>query len=251
MVKLDSALGLLLMISCLLFIISYAMLIFSGINPFIALLWNVISSFDINLDILPTAAATQPLVLAASLVDAFIFAILAVVLATMFFDLLKQINIRKRFVMSRIRRIEQHVIIVPYNSFASNMAKELAAIGQKSIIITETEAEAHQLYKRNELALVGDPKRADIFSLAEIGKAKYVIACSDNDLDNALIAITAKSANARARIIARVSNLDNISKISSAGAYRMIMPEITAGAEMGDTIVAMSFKQQVPLQHEG
>ncbi len=60
-------------------------------------------------------------------------------------------------------------------------------------------------------------------------------------MQNALISVTAKSANARAKIISRVTDYDNISKIKSAGAFRMIMPEITTGTEIGKEIVKKVF----------
>ncbi len=226
-----------------LFIISFALLIVSGIDPRLAFVWNVLSSLDINFNFLPATAASQPLVLLASLLDAFTFAVVAVALATMFFDGIKQLNLTKRVVLSRVRRIKQHIIMVPYNSFAQSLSKELEANGQKIVIITDSEAEARKLYKRGELAIVADPKDIESFKAAGIERARYVVACSDEDIQNALIIITAKTANSRAKIISRANDFDNVPRLRTAGAYRMIMPEVSTGIEIGEEIIKRAISQ--------
>ncbi|MFI5412730.1 MAG: potassium channel family protein [Candidatus Micrarchaeales archaeon] len=231
----------LITLASLLFVVTYLMLIASGVDPFIALIWNVLASLDVNFALLPSTLISKPFVLLASFLDAFIFALFAVALAAIFFDFIKQINIKKRFVISKIRKVKQHIIIVPFNNFALSLAKELKAAGQTCVIITENETDSHRVYRQNDLAIVGDPKNIEAYNIAGIGRAKYVIACADEDLQNALISVTAKSANARAKIISRVTDYDNISKLKSAGAFRMIMPEVTAGTELGGEIIKRIF----------
>jgi voltage-gated potassium channel len=233
----------LLTIAGLIFAVSFLLLVAAGVNPFIAMIWNVLASLDVGYAIIPQNFVSTPLVLFANLLDSFTFALIAVVLAAFFFDFIKQINIRKRFVMSRVSRMKNHIIIVPYNNFAMSLHKELKDAGEKCVIITEKESDAHRIYRQNDLAVVGDPKRVEAFTIAGIGRAKYVIACADEDLQNAMITVTAKSANARAKIISRVNNIESISKLGSAGAFRMIMPEITTGTEIGDEIVKRVMKE--------
>jgi voltage-gated potassium channel len=226
----------LLAVALVLFAISYLMLVLSGANPFIALIWGLLSSFDVGLSILPTSVSAQPLAFIASLLDAFIFALITVVIAALFFDFIKQINLTKRMVISRIKNIKQHIILVPYNQFAYNLNKELKSIGEKTVIITTNEVDAQKLYRGGDLAIVADPKNIETFLASGIGRAKFVIACDDDDVQNALISITAKSANPKAKIISRIANLDDISKLKNSGALRMIMPEVSTGLEIGNEI---------------
>jgi voltage-gated potassium channel len=227
----------LLGIAAVLFFVSFVMLVFAGVNPAIALVWNVMASLDVVFDILPPALVSQNLVLAATLLDAFVFALLAVVLATTFFEIIKQINLQKRFVMAKIRNMKQHIIIVPYNSFAYSLNKELKTLGQKTVLITDNEAEAHRLYRRGELVVVANLKSIETFKIANIATAKYTVACSEDDIENALICMTAKTASPRSRIIARVSDFDDIAKLNRAGAFRLIMPEVTAGNDIGEELI--------------
>lgn len=226
--------------SLALFAIAYLLTVASGLNPLLAFFWNLLSAFDINLQLLPDSLVTSPAILLASLVDSLVFALMAVALASYFFEFVKQINIRNRFVLSKVRRLQQHVIIVPYNDFAHALAKDLESSNVKSVIIVQTEADAHKLYRLGIPAIVGNSKAVDAFNIAGIDRAKYVIAASDDDIENAMITVTAKSANARARIISRVERFEDIAKLDSAGAYRMIMPEVTAGTELAETIAGRS-----------
>lgn len=235
--RFNSPTVLLFLIAVIMFVVSLVMLLAAGIGFGTSFTWNVLSSLDVNFDLLPNTVITNPFVLAASFIDSLIFALLAVTFAAMFYEAIKHINIHRRVAMSRINRMKQHVILVPYNNFAHHVSKELKAQGIETVVITDDENEAQKLYRQNALTVVGSPKDIETFNVAQIGKAKYVIACSDDDIDNALITVTAKSANARAKIISRVTALENISKIGSAGAYRMIMPEVTAGEELGREIV--------------
>ena len=227
----------LLSVALMIFGISYLMVVFSGANPFIALIWSLLAAFDVGFDILPATVSSQPLVLVASLLDAFTFALITVVIAATFFSFIKQINLTKRVVISRIRTIKQHIIIVPYNKFAHSLNKELKSIGEKTVIVVTNESDARKLYRRGDLAVVADPKNIETFFASGIGRSKYVIACDDDDVQNALISITAKSANPKARIISRISNLDNMGRLKNAGAGRMIMPEVSTGIDMGNEIV--------------
>ncbi len=228
---------LLLLISATLWTVSYGLLIIAGVAPLIALVWNVLSSLDINFDLLPAAVANTAPILAASLIDAFVFAIAAVALAALFLDTIKRVDFRRRHVVSKVKRLKGHVILAPYNQFAENICKELSAAGIKCVFLTADEMEAHRLYRKNELVLIGDPKAVDIFRMANIENAKYVIACSNDDLQNALIVVTAKSASAKTKIISRVTAMENIAKLGTAGAFRMIMTEVAAGQEIGEELV--------------
>jgi voltage-gated potassium channel len=172
----------------------------------------------------------------ANLLDAFVFALLAVAIATIFFRFINGIDLGRRGALARIKRMKEHVIIAPYNGFASALMKELKPSGVPFVVITDNEAEAHKLYEKKVPAIIGIVASSDAFRTAGIGKAKLVIACDDNDTQNALICVTAKSANPRIRLLSRVSRLDSIPKLSKAGAHRMILPEVVTGTKLGEEI---------------
>ncbi|MCL5430640.1 MAG: NAD-binding protein [Candidatus Marsarchaeota archaeon] len=235
--KITSTLIVLALMAVALFTVSFAFLLMAGVPVLDALVWNILSSLDVGFNLFSPLMADNPFIFSASLIDAFVFAITAVVLAAIFSDLIRQFNIRRRFVMSKVRRIKNHVIIVPYNSFTKSINKEIKKLGEKTVIVVDNEDDAAKLYRQGELVIVGSTKSIEVFELAGIGRAKYVIAGSDDDVENALISVTAKSANARAKIVARAKHIDSLPKLTSAGAFRMLMPEMAAGTEIGEEIV--------------
>ncbi len=221
-----------------LFAISVALTYYAGFGILIALSWNLLSVLDVNGNLLQFGpSVSDPFVFGASLLDAFIFALLTVLLAAVFFNFIKQINIRARVTVSRIKKLNGHVIIVPANPFAIALLNELDGSNIDRVVIAASEHDASQLHDRKELMIVGDPKTMDAFSAANVQHAKFVIACSKDDVENAMIAVTAKSINPKAKVIARVSKSDDIPKLGRAGAYMTMMPEIAAGEAISKEIL--------------
>jgi voltage-gated potassium channel len=223
-------------IALLLVAVSVLLTVYAGINPIIAVIWNVLSALSINYEMLPQNATATPLILTATAIDAFVFALFAVVLATMFLDFIRSFDFKRRLVAKKIRKLKNHVILAPDNPFARALAKELDISGIPHVTISEKEEEAHRLYRINELALVGDPKDVEAYLNANVAQAMAVVACGEDDTVNALISITAKDVSPGIKIIARTSSVDDLPRLGKAGCSRMIMPEVSAGEELGKEI---------------
>ncbi|MDE1868460.1 MAG: NAD-binding protein [Candidatus Micrarchaeota archaeon] len=222
----------------ILFALSVALTWASGTDLFAALLINLLGSLQVYYGIVTIQhPLTDPLLLVANLIDTVIFAMLTVILAAWFYEFISGFSIRGRGVRGRLKSMHEHIIVVPYNPFAATLLKEFKGSGIKAVTIATNRRELLPLYKLNELAISGDIKESGTFEAAGISKAKYVIACSDDDLQNALITITAKTANPKVRIITRVTKEDDIPKLDMAGAYKMILPEVTAGEKIGEEIL--------------
>jgi Trk K+ transport system NAD-binding subunit len=64
------------------------------------------------------------------------------------------------------------------------------------------------------------------------------VACSDDDIKNSMIAISAKAVGSKVKIITRVAKEENIPKLSRSGVYKCIMPEAAAGDRMSESIIS-------------
>ncbi|MGI0100218.1 MAG: NAD-binding protein [Candidatus Micrarchaeaceae archaeon] len=219
-----------------LFVSSFVITIAAGVPPGVAIVDNSLDALQIDYNLISLGAASNPLILISELLDAAILPFLTVVLAAWFFDVIRNINIRERIVLSRIRKLRGHVIVVPYNSFAKYLLGQLRAAGIKSVTITESKNEIGQVYKDGELAIYGDIRSVETFGSAGIDKASYVVACSKEDIQNAIVAITAKTANSDIDIIARANKEENIDRLEKAGARKTVFGESTAGEDMGNEI---------------
>ncbi|HVC58504.1 MAG TPA: NAD(P)-binding protein [Candidatus Acidoferrales bacterium] len=219
-----------------LFVLSTSLTMYAGVTPVLAIITNVFQSLQIPYNIISYTAAATPFELAANLMDTVVFALLTVILATWFYDFITSVSIKERLVLSRIRKLKEHVIVAPYNAFGKELMRNLKEAGIDAVVMANNRSELLSLVHQNELAVVGDIKLRDSFEAAGIASARYIIAASDDDLENALIAITAKTVNPHVRIISRVNKEENIPKLDIAGAYKMIMPEITAGELIGEEL---------------
>ena len=224
-------------VAMIMFAISVILTILAGIDPGIALIWNVLASLYISYNLIPNSMLANPLIFTSSLLDALVFALFAVFLATWFIDIIRSINITEYLILSKVKRLKGHVIVAPFNEFSRVLAEELLKGGFKFVVIANNEVEAARLYGRKMLAVVGEVRTEDSFKAAGIDRASYLIACDDDDVKNALIAISARDANPNVKVISRVIEEENLQKLDKAGASWVVIPGVTAGKRMGDEIV--------------
>jgi voltage-gated potassium channel Kch len=244
MINLKRARYTLIAIVLVLYLSAIAITLYAGQSIQIAIIDNSLDALQVGYNLISLAAASNPLILTSKLLDALVLPILAAISAAWFFDFINSVNLGERIVLSKLKRMEDHVIIVPYNSFAKTLMKELKDAGFKVAVIAENKREMAQLRGQNELAFNGDIKLIETFDVAGIQKARCLIACSKDDVQNALITITAKTANPHIRIIARVTSEENISGLLTAGAKKVVIPERTVGIDIGNELTKVALEKK-------
>lgn len=227
----------LMLIVITLFIASLILSIAAGVGIGTALIENSLDSLQVSYYFVNFGEASNIFFFMSKLLDASIFPLLTVLLASWFFDFINNFNFKERIILSRIRKLKGHVIVVPYNGFAKALLSRLKEQGIKSVTITQNRRELKQLYKEDHMAINGDLRSVDTFEFAGIGKSLCVIACSKDDMQNALISITAKTANPDINVIVRANKEDDLYRLEKAGAYKTILAETTAGIDIGNEIV--------------
>ena len=237
MVTLKSAWVTVVLAAFSLFIISNLLTIYSGLAPLPAFIENVLGSLQVDYYIFNPGMQNNPYVLASDFINSIVFVLITVVLASWFFEFIANLSIRRGIVLSRISKAKNHVIVAPFTQLAKELMLEFKKAGIKAVFITEDKEDLADLYAKNEMVLVGSLKSMKVFESAGIKRAKYVVACSEDDLQNTLIAITAKNANPNIKVISRVRDESDIPKLSIAGAYWMVKPEIAAGAKVADELI--------------
>lgn len=233
----DNRISMLVLLSIVLFAVAVIFTTIAGVPLIQSLVWNSLSAFDIIYYILPVKYASTPLIFLASMLDVFVFALMAVWLAGMFFKLVRSIDIQKRTINSKIKKLNSHIIITPFNSFADQLIKRLNTTNLKYVVITEKEKTAELLLKEGVLTVINEPSSVDTFIDAGIEKAKFVVLCSNDDAQNIIISMAAKAANRRIPIISRIADINNISHMNLAGAYKIVAPEEVSGKRLAEEVV--------------
>lgn len=226
----------LIVIVLLLFLAALILSVAAGVSPQEALVENALDSVQVSYTLVQFSSAENLLFLVSKVLNSVIFPILTVILAVWFFDFINNVNFREGLVLAKIKNLQNHVIVVPYNSFAKSFLQELKDSGIKAVTIVENKKELVHLYKENELAIEGDPRSVKIFETAGIDNARCVVACSKDDIQNALASITAKTARPDVEVFVKANKEENIDRLERAGAYKTILAESTAGKEVGEEI---------------
>ena len=227
---------LVIIVALALFVASNILMLLAHVPFGIAVTQSLLEALQVNYLLIPQDMLSNALLVVADILNVFVFALFSVVFAAWFYQFMSNVRVREKIALSKIRGLSGHVIVVPFNGFAKLLMSELRSKGIKAVTITSDRNALARIYDAKELALPGDIKYADAFDSVGIGRASFVVACSDNDMQNAMIAITAKTANPHIGIIAKVSSEADIPKLNIAGAYKLIMPEVIAGESVGNEI---------------
>lgn len=219
------------------FAVAVALTVIGGVGFADALVWNTLGSLSIVFYTLPEQSAGNIFVLVANLLDVFVFALITVLLASVFYDALRGSGMHERRVLKRIRALRGHTIIAPYNAFAQTLVDRFKGSEARCVVITRDQKSAARLNREGVLAIAGNPDSTEMLDAAGIANAKYVVACSDKDLENTLISIAAKATNSGVRIISKLAAQENMPKLSRAGTYKLVMPELAAGAALADAVL--------------
>jgi voltage-gated potassium channel len=136
----------------------------------------------------------------------------------------------------QIAKLEDHVVVCGAGSTGSHAIEELMDYKIKTVAIDmsrdrlEDLAEKHpgDLFKYVE----GDATDDDVLIEASLSQARGVVAALADDKDNLFVVVSARQMNARARIVARGSDLQILEKLKKAGADTVVSPNYIGGMRM-------------------
>ncbi|MDA0333840.1 MAG: NAD-binding protein [bacterium] len=137
-------------------------------------------------------------------------------------------------VMSKFQKTIDHVVVCGYSDVTESIADELRENDVPFLIIEDREAIAHVLKGRGFDVLLGDAAETRTLEQANLPQAAAVIAATDSDATNILIAITARNLREAAqhyrfRILVRVEHEENVAKVLQIGVDDVISPSTLGG----------------------
>ena len=180
-----------------------------------------------------------------------VVAYLVSVLSTFIFDG----ELRKLFHMYRtdqeIKRFSGHVIVCGFGRNGRKAYHELRNNGARVVVIEQDESLIRNLSDGRTgedydgdgaaggkiFAVVGDATNDLILQQAGVTRASALITALPKDADNVFVALSARALNPRLKIIARASYKTSESKLLSAGADSVVMPDEIGGSHMANLVV--------------
>jgi voltage-gated potassium channel len=140
---------------------------------------------------------------------------------------------RKRKRMDkRIKNLKDHHIICGFGRVGHRVAEVFAASRTTFVVIDSKKETLDELESKAIPSIIGDATSDSVLLEAGIKSAKGLVACSDSDVANVYVTLSARVLNPSLNIVARAAFKDTEKKLLMAGANRVISPYFISGNRM-------------------
>jgi voltage-gated potassium channel len=141
----------------------------------------------------------------------------------------------RRKMKKMIDGLSEHIIVCGAGAHGAAVVEELVATRWPAVAIDQDPARLEhmrELMGTDVPAIVGDATEDATLQEAGIERARGVIATLPEDGDNLLIIVTARSLNARIKIVAKAEKTKSAEKLRKAGADSVVTPSYIGGVRM-------------------
>jgi voltage-gated potassium channel len=138
----------------------------------------------------------------------------------------------ERRAQKMIDSLRDHHLICGFGRVGRQVARDLAAAGEKFVVIDTNPGSRDVAAERGLPFIEGAPSEDENLKRAGIDRARGLIACMDSDAENIFATLTARELRDDILIVARASVEDSEKKLKRAGADRVISPYKASGAVM-------------------
>ncbi len=147
-------------------------------------------------------------------------------------DAIRHIQTRRRRHM--FDELDDHVIVVGFGRVGQAVIRAVSALG-KSCVVMDTNADHAAAIKAvGAIQVVGNATDEDDLRRAGIEKAHALVAAADQDSENLVVVLTARSLRPDMRIVSRVNQQTWLRRIRQAGADVAESPYETYGSRLAD-----------------
>ncbi|GAA0715216.1 voltage-gated potassium channel [Halorubrum trapanicum] len=130
----------------------------------------------------------------------------------------------------QIDLLDDHVLVLGYGDLTEPILEELAAReGVEYAVVTPDETVARRLADHDIPVYTADPSDVEPLERVNLDGARAVVAATEDDARDALAILTARQLNPDVRIVAAVTQRENVDKLRRAGADQVISPTTLGG----------------------
>jgi voltage-gated potassium channel len=140
---------------------------------------------------------------------------------------------RKRKRMDKkISQMKHHYIICGFGRVGHQVSQVFESSKMPYVVIDSKKETLDELQFKDIPSIIGDATADSILLEAGILSAKGLIACSDSDVANVYVTLSARALNQKLNIVARAGLKGTEKKLIMAGANRVISPYFISGIRM-------------------
>jgi voltage-gated potassium channel len=145
----------------------------------------------------------------------------------------EMLGYQKRKRMNKIiKEMKDHYIICGFGRVGHQVAQAFEASRVPFVIIDSKKETMEELESQGFAGIVGDATNDSVLTSAGILHAKGLVACSDSDVANVYVTLSARVLNPELHIVARAGLHDTEKKLIMAGANKVISPYFISGIRM-------------------
>jgi len=138
----------------------------------------------------------------------------------------------RRKMDKRIMEMRNHYLICGFGRVGHQVAADFKAAKVAYVVIDSKPETVSELEPQGVPHLIGDVTSDAILEEAGIHRARGLVACSDSDVANVYVTLSARALNPKLYIVARAGRQETENKLKMAGANRVISPYFISGRRM-------------------
>lgn len=150
-------------------------------------------------------------------------------------------RLRERRMQKKVDGRSDHIVVAGAGSTGIHAIEELYASREDFVVIDRDrdvlERISRDLTGGEMLYVVGDATEDAVLLAAGVSRCRGVVAALTEDKDNLFVTLSARSLNARARIVSKVIAPDSAPKMVRAGANATVSPNMMGGRRLASEIV--------------
>jgi voltage-gated potassium channel len=148
-------------------------------------------------------------------------------------------RLRRHRMQRELDSLTGHYVICGVGRVGSNILRELALTGRRSVVIEPERAALDAMLESypEQPHLQGDGGDDDLLRAAGVARAAGVFAVSGDDNKNLVITLSAKQLNPRARVVARCHDVRFVEKIRRVGADDIVSPDYTGALRIASSML--------------
>lgn len=151
----------------------------------------------------------------------------------------------------KINKLSGHVIVCGYGRMGGLIADELVTAGREVVVIECDSDRTASAEQAGLLYVLGDAQEETVLEAAGVREARTLVAALPSDPENVFVTLSAHQANPDMRIIARAQQASTQAKLKTAGAMRVICPQVIGARRMVHVVLRPAVVDFVEMAHRG
>jgi voltage-gated potassium channel len=142
---------------------------------------------------------------------------------------------RRNRMQRQIEKLEGHVVVAGCGSTGQHVVEELLATRTPFVVIDKNHAHLERMNEESKGRLLyvhGDASEDHVLAAAGAARASGIVAALSHDRDNLYVTLSARSINAKARIVSKVIEPEAVPKMLRAGASATVSPNTIGGRRL-------------------